>query len=102
MEATTSLVSVTDLKRLLFSIVHQKLEISIRYRTLGQLWYPNFVRVVRIEQGKSLLFHDERRSKLISLPDLTRIIQFELDGKFYPFEPNSHYQVSDDNYYHDQ
>ena len=69
---------------------------------MGQLWYPNFLTVLKIEQDKSILFHDQTRKKLIALADLNRIIQFELDGKIYPFEPNSHYQVSDDNYYHDQ
>jgi hypothetical protein len=96
MEATTSLVSLSDLKRLLFSIAQQQAHVSIRYRTLGQLWYPNFLTVVKLEQGKSVLFHDEIRRKLISLPDISRIMQFELDGKCYPFEPNCHYQVSDD------
>ena len=95
MEATTTLVSVTDLKRLLYAITQQEHPVSIRYRTLGQLWYPNFLSVVKIA-NTNVLFHDKAKKKLISLPDLTRIIQFELDGKFSSFEPNCHYQVADE------
>lgn len=98
MEATTSLITMSELQKLLSSMVQQQTQVSIRYRTLGQLWYPNFMRVIKLEQGKSVLFHDEIRRKLIALPDLTRIIQFELDGRCYPFEPNCHYQVSDEAY----
>ena len=98
MEATTTLVSLSELKRLLSSVVQQKLQLSIRYRTLGHLWYPNFLPVAKIEQGKSILFHDAPGNTLVAPPDVQHIIQFELNGKFYPFEPNSHYQVSDDNF----
>ena len=95
MEETT-IISLSELKNLLVSIGAHQLQISIRYRTLGQLWYPNFLRVIKMEGDRSVLFHDEIRKKLISLPDLSRIIQFELDGKHYPFEPNYHYEVSDE------
>lgn len=92
----TTMVSQLELKRLLSSLTQQKLPVCIRYRTIGQLWYPNFLRVVKIDEGKSALFHDDTRNKLISLPDVSRIIQFELDSRFLQFEPNYHYQVADD------
>jgi len=62
---------------------------------MGQLWYPNFMRIIKIEEDKRVLFHDETRKRIISLPDLNTIVQIELDSKFYPFEPNCHYQVSE-------
>ncbi|MEX2235743.1 MAG: hypothetical protein WD824_26530 [Cyclobacteriaceae bacterium] len=95
MEATISVISVSDLKRLLLSLTHQENQVCIRYRTIGQLWYPNFMRTIKIVQEKRVLFHDETRKRLISLPDFSIIIQFELDDKFYTYEPNCHYQVSD-------
>lgn len=95
------MISLGELRDLLISIGAHQLQISIRYRTLGQLWYPNFLRVVKLEGERSVLFHDEIRKKLISLTDLSRIIQFELDGKHYPFEPNFHYQVSHEDHFKD-
>lgn len=97
MEAIATLVSQADLEALLFSIAQHEPGICIRYRTLGQLWYPNFLKIVNIQGEKTILFHDEQREKLISLSDPSRIVQFELDGRFRQFEPNFHYQVSDEN-----
>jgi hypothetical protein len=95
MEATTSVITVSELKKLLFSIVDNEDSVCIRYRTIGQLWYPNFLRVVKIVADKRVMFYDEIRERLISIPDLSTIIQFELDGRVYHFEPNCHYHVSD-------
>ena len=97
MEAATTDVSINDLKKIVFSIVHNKLQISIRFRTLGQLWYPNFLRIVKIEDGNRVLFHDENRRFFISLRDLSVITQFELDSRYNHLEPNFHYQVMEDN-----
>lgn len=96
MEATTTLVSSIDLEALLFSIAQHEPGICIRYRTLGQLWYPNFLKIIDIQGGRTILFHDEHREKIISLSDPSRIVQFELDSRFRQFEPNFHYQVSDE------
>jgi hypothetical protein len=95
MEATITVIPLSELRRLLFSIAQNEIKLCIRYRTMGQLWYPNFMRIIKIEEDKRVLFHDETRKRIISLPDLSTIVQFELDGKFYPFEPNCHYQVSE-------
>lgn len=95
MEAAATDISVNELKKLVFSIIDNKLQISIRFRTLGQLWYPNFLRIVKIEDGKRILFHDEEREFFISLRDLSAITQFELDGRLDHLEPNLHYQVTE-------
>jgi len=95
MEAAETVISVDDLKRVVSLIVERKLRTSIRFRTVGQLWYPNFLRVVKIEDGKRILFHDEKRKFFISLRDLSAISQFELDSRIDPLEANFHYQVAD-------
>jgi hypothetical protein len=102
MEATTTLISASDLKKLLLSIQDQEHQICIRYRTIGRLWHPNFLRILKIGEDKSVLFHDETRKRLIQLPDFSHIVQFELDGKVYPYEPNCHYQVAEEFVYKDQ
>jgi hypothetical protein len=95
MEATTTLISATELKRLLHSIQEQR-QARIRYRTIGRLWHPNFLRIIKIEENKSVLFHDETRKRLIELPDFSTIVQFELDSKLFLYEPNCHYEISEE------
>lgn len=73
------------------------LDIGIRYRVLGTLWYPNFVKVLKIQGPGNVMFHDQVLQKVILFSDTSRIVQFELDSRFLHFEPNCHYQVSDEN-----
>ena len=95
MEASTTVISGTDLQRTLYSIYENNLRVNIRFRTLGQFWYPNFVRVLKIEDGKSILFHDEGRKFFFSLRDFSVITEFEIDNSLDSLEPNFHYQVTD-------
>ena len=94
MEYPKTLVSVNELKRLLYAIVEGELQISIRYRLIGHLWHPNFLKVIKITDGSGVLFHDAVQNKLFALPDLSTIIQFELDCSLYTFEPNFHYTLT--------
>jgi hypothetical protein len=94
MEETKTIVSVNELRRLIISIVEGRFEICIRFRLIGQLWHPNFLRIVKLTEGSGVLFHDETQNKLFSLSDLGKIVQFELDSSLYAFEPNCHYQVT--------
>lgn len=96
MEATTTLISATELKKLLVLIQEHEHRVCIRYRTIGRLWHPNFLRILKIAEDKSVLFHDETRKRVIQLPDFSTIVQFELDGKLHPYEPNCHYQVTEE------
>jgi len=95
MEAAETVISVDDLKRIVFSIVEKKLRTSMRFRTVGQMWYPAFLRIMKIEDGKRVLFHDEKRKFFISLRDLSAITHFELDERFDSIEANFHYQVTE-------
>jgi hypothetical protein len=88
------LVSVNELKRLLFTIFEGSQPTHIRYRLLGQLWHPNFLRVVKISNDPGVVFYDPSRNTLLSLADLSSIIQFELDCPLHSFQPNFHYQVT--------
>jgi hypothetical protein len=87
-----TLVSVLELKRLVIEIKEHNQSICLRYRLLGNMWKPNFVRIVNVSENR-MMVNDEIENKLISL-DLGNIIQFELDSKFQNFEPFYHYEVS--------
>lgn len=84
------LVSVLELKQLLITITDNKLPVSFRYRLLGELWKPNFMRVLKVVERGALL-HDEIRNQLISVPDLYQIVQFEIDQTVHAFKPHFHY-----------
>ena len=94
MEDMKMLVSVNELKRLLFTIFEGSQPINIRYRLLGQLWHPNFLRIVKMTNDSGAVFYDSSRNTLLSLADLSAIIQFELDCPLHSFQPNFHYQVT--------
>lgn len=100
MEATSTLISPTELRKLLSSMIssmiHENLPVCMRYRALGQLWRPGFLKVLKVDDNGSVLFYDTSGNRFVSLPDLRWIVQFELDGKIYPFQPNTHYEVEED------
>lgn len=98
MEAITPAVSVSELRTLLHSLMQYAPDVSIRYRMKGDLWYPNFLKIVNFEEGKPALLRDDKRNKLIVLSDVTNISEFELSGRFYHFEPNEHYRVLEEEY----
>jgi hypothetical protein len=59
------------------------------------MWEPNFMRIIGLTDNGAVL-HDEGTNKVISLPDLKQIIQFELDGNIFGYQPNFHYNVVPD------
>ncbi len=88
-----SLISVLELKRLLVDLKDKRPDICFRYRLLGEMWVTHCIRVLYVGE-RSLLLNDEVNNRLISLSDLSAIMQFELDAPFQGFQPHFHYNVS--------
>ena len=93
MERTQNLIYVLELKRLLIELKEKRPDICFRYRLLGELWAPNFSRVIRVTD-KGVLLNDEVSNKLITVHDLSMIMQFEIDNRFQNFQPHFHYDVN--------
>jgi hypothetical protein len=93
MVKNSQILSVQHLRMLLTSIVDNKLEVCIRFRLLGQMWQPNHMRVLKLTET-GVILNDELRNKMITIPDLTQVMQFELDSSLYQYEPHNHYEVS--------
>lgn len=92
MNTTSNLISALELRRLLYTIVDNHSGASFRYRVLGEMWQTNFFRVVQItEQGVLLI--DELTNSFKSLPDLSQIVQFEIDVAVHGFLAHNHYDV---------
>lgn len=90
-----SKISVLELKKLLVLISENVHTVCFRYRLIGQMWQPNFMRVKDVTD-KGVFLRDELQNKTILISDLRWIIQFELDGPIHSFAPNFHYQVIPD------
>jgi hypothetical protein len=93
MTKTYNLISVSELKRLLITITDHGLNVSIRFRLVGEMWQSNYMRILKVtEQG--VLLNDEVKNKLIALRDLSQVMQFELDSSIHTYQPHFHYDVS--------
>jgi hypothetical protein len=83
---------VLELKRLLVDLKEKRPDICVRYRLLGEMWVMNSMRVIKITD-KGVMLNDEQNNKLINLPDLSSVMQFEIDAPFQGFHPHFHYNV---------
>jgi hypothetical protein len=85
-------VSVLELRRLLIELNDKRPDICFRFRFLGEMWKVHFMRIVQVSE-KGLILHDEVSDTQILVPDLSAIIQFELDNGYQNYEPHFHYEV---------
>ena len=88
-------ISVLELRRLLVLISENVHTVCFRYRLIGRMWHPNFMRVSEVTDN-GVFLRDELQSKTIFISDLKWIAQFELDGSIHSFAPNFHYDVIPD------
>jgi hypothetical protein len=87
------LVSVGELKRLLITVTDHKMGVCFRYRMLGEMWYPNFLRILKVTD-EGVLLNDEVKNAIVSIRDLSQVMQFELDSALHQYQPHYHYSVN--------
>lgn len=85
-------ISLLELRKLLVALKEHRNDICVRFRVLGQMWYPNFSRVITLTEER-VMVNDERLNRLISL-DLRNIMQFEIEDRFQDFNGHQHYDVA--------
>jgi hypothetical protein len=56
------------------------------------MWQTNYVRVANLAENEVTLY-DERTNGSILIPDLTYVMQFELDSPFQQYQPHFHYTI---------
>jgi hypothetical protein len=91
-EKNKTLITMMELKRLLVELKDLRPDICLRYRLIGEMWKPNFMRIVDVND-KGAVLNDEVTNKLIFLHDLSHVMQFEIDAKFQYIQPHFHYNV---------
>ena len=95
-EQDVGVVSTTQLRQLLTRLRdNPQSKVCIRTRCLGEMWHPNFTRVLMVTE-KGVVLNDEVRVKAVIIPFLRDIIQFEIDKRFDEYEPHFHYTVKDE------
>lgn len=88
-------ISVMELKRLLHELKDYRSETLIRFRLLGQMWQPNFLKIFVVNDTGVVLI-DPTNKKMEMLTSLSDVIQFELDTRYQLFQPYFHYKVQAD------
>jgi hypothetical protein len=89
---TQDMISVTELKRLLVDLKERRPDISVRFRLLGEMWFPNFSKITLVPD-KGVVLADAATEKLTAIQDLMSVMQFEIDAPFQSFLPFNHYDV---------
>jgi hypothetical protein len=87
-----NLISVSELKQLLLHLRHERPDICMRYRLLGEMWGVNFMNVKHVTP-KSVLLTNLPNNSFVLISDISMIMQFELDNSFQGFQPHFHYNV---------
>lgn len=90
---TARLISVAELRRLLYNLRDHRIGVCIRFRRLGEMWKRNFMQVVDLNE-RGAIFNDLSINEFVFVSDLDDIMQFELDYRYQSFEPFNHYEVT--------
>ena len=86
-------IDYLELKQLLVGVRDNPvLGICFRYRLAGEMWYPNFTKVVMLF-GNRVLLQDTISGALVVVSHLLDVVQFEIDGRFQHYQPNNHYSI---------
>lgn len=85
-------VHVLELRRLLHALKDSGPDIGIRFRLIGEMWQSAHLRIFQITE-KGVLMRDDHANKVIYIPDLNNVMQFELDQSFQQYQPHFHYSV---------
>ena len=87
-----NLVPVLELRRLLYSMKESRPDIGVRFRLMGELWQPNFSSVLLFTEN-GVAVQEEHTNKVLFVPDLANVMQFEIENAFQQYEPYFHYSV---------
>jgi hypothetical protein len=81
---------------LFIRIIDTHSNVFIRTRLLGEMWHPNFLRLLTVTPNGVIILIDEVARRVMTIPRTEDIIQFELDQKFENYHPHFHYDVRKD------
>lgn len=91
-ESTTGTITTVQLRRLVRELCDHSPQTKIRVRVLGKMWENQFVEIIHIIAGDSVLVHDHVSNQMRYI-SLGEVAEFEVETKFQEFSPHNHYQV---------
>ena len=90
--AETAEISVLELRRLLIELRDKRPDICVRFRLLGEMWFPHFMRIVLVTET-GVILNNEVSNTLVKVSHLIQVMQFEIDRRFQNFMPHFHYNL---------
>ena len=86
-------VTILELRRLVVELRDKRPDICVRFRLLGEMWFPHFTRIVLVTET-GVILNNEVTNKLIRVVDLSNVMQFEIDHTFQNYKPHDHYHIN--------
>jgi hypothetical protein len=86
-------VTTSELHSLLCDLRDKSPDTCIRFRLIGKMWNDSFLNVRAVTEKGAVFENCNASSGVIGIPDLSNIIQFELENAFGNYQPHHHYLV---------
>jgi hypothetical protein len=93
MERLNNSITTFYLRNLLNDLTGRRPVVGIRLRMLGEMWKPNFMSIVSVTD-RGAVFIDDSIQEFVFVPDLSDVVQFELEDRFNDLQPHFHYEVN--------
>jgi hypothetical protein len=85
-------ITVLQLRKLLFDLNEKRPDVCVRFRLLGELWMQSFSRVSSITD-RGVILTTDHANRVLLVPNLNNVMQFELDHNFQEYIAHNHYDV---------
>ena len=85
-------ISTMELIQLVQDLADSRQDICIRFRLIGEMWQTSHARVLTVRE-KAVTLNVETMNQVIIIPDIGKVMQFELDKPFKNYQPHFHYAV---------
>jgi hypothetical protein len=89
MNTSKNYISTLTLRNMLYDMHGRKNSVGFRFRLLGEMWRPNFMRIVKITE-RGAIFSDDQTKEFVFVADLADVVQFEIDDRLMEY----HYEVA--------
>ena len=93
MNTSKNYISTLTLRNILYDMYGRRNSVGFRFRLLGEMWRPSFMRIVKITE-RGAIFSDDQTKEFVFVSDLADVVQFEIDDRLMEYQPYYHYEVA--------
>jgi hypothetical protein len=87
------IVTVTELRNMLYRLQDKSPDTCIRFRLIGKMWNDSFMNVRDVTDLGIAFVNRDASNQQISISNLANVIQFELENSFENYRAHFHYSV---------